>query len=218
MLRKNHLSELNLNRKVLLVDPDEAFCQVLPQVLGTDYRLRAVTTIETAITQFDDVDVLLLNLDSAGAIGGEADALSFMRSTADREYTAPVVAYGWDARGKKSIAAFQHGAFDFLEQPLNVQALKFALDAAFRRATVLRRLSAAQKMLPPSHVDGLVGNSKSNGGGQRSDSQGQRACLPACSSREKAAPERRRGSAIHDLSQRADKPFVAFSPAHFQSL
>ena len=57
-------------------------------------------------------------------------------------------------------AGFRQGVIDCLEQPLDVQALKFALDAAYRRADPDRELAAAQKLVTSSHVEGLLGNSK----------------------------------------------------------
>ena len=41
------LREQNGSRQILLIDPDEVFCQVLQQVLGTGYRLRRVNDRES---------------------------------------------------------------------------------------------------------------------------------------------------------------------------
>ena len=71
----------------------------------------------------------------------------------------PVIAYGWDKRRERAMEALQHGAVDFLEHPLDVQELRFALDAAYRRATLARDLNDARKLLPSAHVEGLLGNS-----------------------------------------------------------
>jgi DNA-binding NtrC family response regulator len=211
------LSERNLSRQILLVDPDEAFSQVLQQVLGTGYRLRRVSAIETGVEQFDadEIDVVLLNLDRPDIGADGMDALSLVQFNAERDSAAPVVAYGWDTRGKNAIVAFQHGAFDFLEQPLDVQALKLALDAACRRSTLLRRLCAAQKMLRVSHVEGLLGNSKAMG---QVNELIRKVCgvftnvlITGESGTGKGVVAR----AIHDLSPRANKPFVAFSASAF---
>jgi DNA-binding NtrC family response regulator len=207
----------NLGRQILLVDPDETFSQVLQQVLGTNYQLRRVSSIETGIAQFDadEIDVVLLNLDRPDIGVGEADPLTLVQFNAERDSATPVVAYGWDARGKKAITSFQNGAFDFLEQPLDVQALKFALDAAVRRSTLLRRLRAAQKMLPLSHVEGLLGNSKAMG---QVNELIRKVCgvftnvlITGESGTGKGVVAR----AIHDMSPRANKPFVAFSASAF---
>jgi DNA-binding NtrC family response regulator len=209
------LPEPNLVRQILLVDPDEAFSQVLQQVLGTAYRLHRVSTIETGMSQLDadEIGVVLLNLDRPDT--EEVDGLTLVQFNAERDSAAPVVAYGWDARGKKAIAAIQHGAFDFLEQPLDVHALKFALDAAFRRSILLRRLSAAQKMLPVSHVEGLLGNSKSMAQVNELIRKVSGVFTSVLITGESGTGKGVVARAIHDMSPRANKPFVAFSASAF---
>ena len=61
------LREQNCSRQILLIDPDEVFCQVLQDVLGTGYKLRRVSTAKAGVSQLDsaEVDVILLNLDAA---------------------------------------------------------------------------------------------------------------------------------------------------------
>jgi len=211
------LSERNLSRQILLVDPDEAFSQVLQQVLGAGYRLRRVSSIETGIAQFDadEIDVVLLNLDRPDIGVDGVDALSLVQFNAERDSAAPVVAYGWDARGKKAIVAFQHGAFDFLEQPLDVQALKFALDAAYRRAMLTRELSAAQKLISSSHVEGLLGNSKPMARVNEVIRKVAGVCTSVLVTGESGTGKEVVARAIHNLSPRADRPFVAFSGCSF---
>ena len=103
------------------------------------------------------LNVILLNLDLQN---GGADPCALLKALSERESAPPVVAFGWDNRRRKALEALQHGAADFLEQPLDVQALKFAIDGACRRAGLVRDLAAAQKFLSSIHVEGLLGNSE----------------------------------------------------------
>ena len=57
-----------------------------------------------------------------------------MEFIAEQEFAPPVIVYSWDTRWKKAVAGFRPGVVDCLEQPLDVQALKFRLDAACRRS------------------------------------------------------------------------------------
>src|SRR5204862_4169309 len=102
------------------------------------------------------LDVILLNLDLQN---GSGDPCALFKAVSDRESAPPVITFGWDNRRRKALEAFQRGAVDFLEQPLDVQALKFALDGACRRAALARDLAAARQFLPSAHVEGLLGNS-----------------------------------------------------------
>ena len=72
------LREQNCGRQILLIDPDEVFCQVLQDVLGTGYKLRRVSSAKAGVSQLDsaEADVILLNLD---AQNGTASMKTFSR-------------------------------------------------------------------------------------------------------------------------------------------
>ena len=57
---------------------------------------------------------------------------------------------------EKAVAGLRPGVVDCLEQPLDVRALKFRLDAACRRADLARDLGVAQRMLSSNRVPGLL--------------------------------------------------------------
>jgi two-component system response regulator HydG len=211
------LSHSGNSRQILLVDPDEVFGQVLQQVLGTGYKLRQVSTVQTGIDLLDEneVDVALLNVDLLSDDSSAEAPLALVRLASERDFAAPVIAYGWDLRRKKAIEAFQHGAVDFLEQPLDVQALKFALDTAYRRATLTRELSAAQKLISSSHVEGLLGNSKPMARVNEVIRKVARVCTSVLVTGESGTGKEVVARAIHNLSPRANRPFVAFSACSF---
>ena len=204
-------------KHILLVDPDEVFGQVLQQVLGTGYKLRRVSTVQTGISLLDatEVDVALLNLDLRNGDASTEDPMGLVRVASERELAPPVIAYGWDTRRKKGIEAFQHGVVDFLEQPLDVQALKFALDAAYRRATLARELGAAQKLFSSSRVDGLLGNSKAMARVNEVIRKVAGVFTNVLITGESGTGKGVVARAIHNLSPRANKPFVAFSACAF---
>ena len=148
-------------KHILLVDPDEAFGRVLQQVLGSGYALQSALSVEAGISQLDaeELDVVLLNLDLPTDRATSQDSRALLEATSERAADLPVIVYCCDKLRKRGIEALQHGAVDFLEHPLDVQELKFALDAACRRATLARDLTEAQNLLPSAHVEGLLGNS-----------------------------------------------------------
>jgi DNA-binding NtrC family response regulator len=211
------LPDSGSSRYILLVDPDEVFGQVLQQVLGTGYKLRQVSTVQTGISLLDgnEVDAALLNLDLRNGISSDEDPLTLVRLASERDLIPPVIAYGWDTRRNKAIEAFQHGAVDFLEQPLDVQALKFALDAAYRRATLTRELAATQKLISSSHVEGLLGNSKPMARVNEVIRKVAGVFTSVLVTGESGTGKEVVARAIHKLSPRADKPFVAFSACAF---
>jgi CheY-like chemotaxis protein len=71
----------NCSKQILLIDPDEVFCQVLQQVLGSGYSLRRVSTAKAGVDQLDsaEVDVVLLNLDLQNGAASSEDILALVK-------------------------------------------------------------------------------------------------------------------------------------------
>jgi DNA-binding NtrC family response regulator len=204
-------------KHILLVDADEAFSQVLQQVLGSGYALRRASSVEAGISQLDDkdLDVVLLNLDLQADSPIAPGFRALLQTVAERAVDLPVIAYGWDKLRERGMEALQHGAVDFLEHPLDVQELKFALDAAYRRATLARDLAEAQNLLPSAHVEGLLGNSPAMDQVNEMVRKVAGVFTNILITGESGTGKGVVAQAIHRLSQRADWPLVAFSPCSF---
>jgi len=208
------VSELN---SVLLVDPDEAFARVLDQVLGTTYRFEQAYSTSEAIAALEssNIDVILLNVDGLSDKGTQDGCNVLITAAAEKTVPLPVVAYTWDVRRRKTMEVFQAGVFDILDQPLDVQQLKFSLERACRRVAMARELSAAQGLLSSNRVDGLLGNSK--GIEQVSEITRKVAGVftTVLITGESGTGKGVVAQAIHEMSPRASKPFVAFSVCAF---
>ena len=204
------------SKRVLLVDPDAAFGNVLQEVLDdAGYSIRQVFSPQAASAEIDRTgsDVLLLNLDCHSS--DQQAQRNLLRAAIELPLAPPVIGFGWMKHSKAGVEFFQDGAVDFLEQPLDIQELRFAINRACRRAAVSRELAAAQKMLSSKRVEGLLGNSKSM----------DRVCdtirkVAGVSTTVLVTGENGTGkgvvaSAIHQLSPRSNKPFVAFSVCSF---
>jgi DNA-binding NtrC family response regulator len=215
-LRKGVITLSNNNsgpRKVFLVDPDEVFYQVLQPLLGQDYLLRQESSVHAAIAAFDAdaPDAILLNLDAAD----DAQNSLLLRAATDRAVSLPVIAYSFDGKGQKVLNAFKEGAFDTLSQPLDVQQLRFALDRACRRSTLSRELVEAKRLLGGNRVPGLLGNSKSMDRVCEITTKVAEVLTTVLITGESGTGKGVIAKAIHSLSPRANKPFVAFSVCNF---
>lgn len=201
-------------KRVLLVDPDEAFGNVLQEVLGyDDYCVNQVPNPQAAITETinDESDVILLNL----ACGKENAPQFLLRAAADLPSAPPIISFGWGKHAASALQLFQDGAVDFLEQPLDVQELRFAINRACRRADMGRELAAAQRILCSNRVEGLLGNSKAM---ERVNDLVHKVAgvfTTVLITGESGTGKEVVANAIHRLSARADKSFVAFSVCSF---
>ena len=201
-----------LPKHILLIDQDEAFAHVLQRVLGDGYVLRHASSMKSVVSELNakDLYVILLNLDFE-----TGDSFPLLRAASEGVTAPPVIAFGWDARRKRAIQAFRDGAVDFLEQPLDIQELKFALEAAHRRETLARDLADAQTFLPSAHVEGLLGNSKAMGQVNDVIRKVAGVYTSVLLTGESGTGKGVVAKAIHNLGPRAGKPFVAFSVCAF---
>jgi DNA-binding NtrC family response regulator len=205
-------------RRVLLVDPDEAFGDVLEEVLGgAGYTIHQVLHPHAALSAInsdnDGSDVVLLNID-CGKDGGQSHR-HLVRAVCELAVSPPIIGFGWEKHSKEALELFQDGVVDFIEQPLDIQELRFAIDRAFRRAQMMRELASAQKMLSSNRVEGLLGNSKPmvrvGDMIHKVASVGTTVLITGESGTGKEVV----ANAIHRASARANKPFVAFSVCSF---
>ena len=208
------MSNSSLQQKnVLLVDADEAFGEVLQPLLGRGYLLQE-SSAAAAIAAFDSetFDAVLLNLDTPNH---QENSRLVLRAATSREVPLPVIAYSWEAGGQKVLDAFKECAFDTLSQPLDVQQMRFALDRAFRRVALARELVEARRLLGAGRVEGLLGNSKAMERVSEVTRKVADVFTTVLITGESGTGKGVVAQAIHRLSPRSAKPFVAFSVCSF---
>ena len=203
----------SIPKNVLLVDADEAFGRVLQPLLGTGYLLLQEPSVTSAIAAFETltIDAVLLNLD----VPDQEENSRLLQAATNRDLPLPVVAYTWEAGREKVLKAFKEGAFDTLTQPLDVQQLRFALDRACRRSAMARELAEARRLLGSSRVEGLLGHSKAIDRVCDVTRKVAEVFTTVLLTGESGTGKGLVAQAIHRLSPRAAKPFVAFSVCSF---
>ena len=212
---QNNGTAPELAKKVLVVDPDDQFVVILTSALGSGYNLRHVSTIEDGISVLREntVDVTLLNWDWPDLKSAEDARELLLREASSQSVSIPVLAFTWDKRREAAMHAIKSGAFDVFLQPLDVLELKFSLDRAFRRVLLARDLSAARAMAPFSHIPGFIGNSKSMQRIYELVSKVAGVFTTVLVRGESGTGKELVARAIHRLSPRAGKAFMAFSPS-----
>lgn len=200
-------------KRVLLIDSDEAFGNVLQEVLGeSGYSIRQAITPQQAVIEIgnDDLDAILLNL----AFQDQAQQ-DLLRSVSDLPSAPPIITFGWGKHAACALQLFREGAVDFLEQPLDIQELRFAINRACRRAAMTRELATAQQILCGRRVDGLLGNSAAMARVNDIVHKVAGVFTTVLVTGESGTGKGVVAKAIHQLSPRANKPFVAFSVCSF---
>jgi len=200
------------SKRVLLVDRDEAFGATLTNVLGSGYTLTHLRSVKEAIPflRSDKIDVALLNWDQPSR-SDHSECLALLSEARELAVAPPVLGITWDNRRESAMEAMKEGAWDLFLQPLDVRMLKFALDRAHERMTLSRDLAAARNLISVQRVDSLIGNSKAMERVYEIIHKVAGVSTTVLITGESGTGKEVVARAIHRLSPRAGKPFVAFS-------
>jgi DNA-binding NtrC family response regulator len=120
-----------MNEKVLLVDDEEEFVETLAERMRT--RGMNVSTSNSGanalkLVNDEDFDVVVLDLRMPGVDGIEA-----LKRIKRRRPDIQVVLLTGHATVERGVEAIKEGALEFLEKPIDLTSLTFAIDKA--RAT-----------------------------------------------------------------------------------
>ena len=203
-------------KRLLIVDPEERFSIVLRSVLGRGYAVGHVPTIPEGIARLEDgdVDVLLLNWDSPNP-SAEINELreELLKAASSLPAAVPVVVLTADGRRETALEMMKKGAYDLFVQPLDVLELKLVIDRAHRLVSLARDLAKARLLASFSHVAGLVGNSKCMQRVYDLINKVAGVSTTVLLRGESGTGKEVVARAVHRLSPRNNKSFVAFSPS-----
>src|SRR5207248_5083367 len=70
---------------------------------------------------------------------GKDNASRFLlRAASELASAPPIITFGWGKHAAHALELFQDGAVDFLEQPLDIQELRFAIDRSEEHTSELQ--------------------------------------------------------------------------------
>jgi len=115
---------------VLVVDDEEAVCNVLCGLLSEDYRCQAVRTAEAALERLNSetFDVILADISMPG-MGG----LSLIEYVRRHHPATPVIAVTGNDYQQHSGELIRMGAFDYLLKPFRLEEVTGAVERALDR-------------------------------------------------------------------------------------
>ncbi len=202
-------------KRIVIVDPNSQFSVMLRSVLGKGYDVEQVRAIREGAERLrgTQVDVVLLNWDWPRKEKKAGELCQELLKQAG-SLSVPVVAMTSDDKRETAMQIVAQGAYDVFTQPLNVFELKKVIDRAFGLVTLARALAEARGAGAAfRHIPGLVGNSKPM---QRAYDLIQKVAGVSTTvliRGESGTGKEVVARAIHRLSLRAEKPFMAFSPS-----
>ncbi len=189
---------------------------MLGRVLGLNYSIGHVPTIGQGISRLGqgDIDLVLLTWEWPGpASASGEERVELLKVAAELPVPIPVVALTADARRETAMEIIKQGAYDFFVQPLDVLELKLVIDHAYRMVSLGRDLVEARGLASISHLGGLIGNSKPMQRVYDMVSRVAGVSTTVLLRGESGTGKEVIARAIHRLSPRAGKSFMAFSPS-----
>jgi len=201
-----------MQKKVLIVDDEPGMRELLEIVLAAEgYTVTSSQDIEEAcdLLKKNAYDVVVTDL----RIGNDSEAgmelLSWMQSNTLNTASIMMTAHG---SVENAIEAMKRGATDYILKPFKNDEIKILIQRAIEQNDLLREnLTLKKEQAKLGHTKNMIGNS--NAIIQVQDMIRRVAVLPSTIAiqGESGSGKELVARSVHQLSDRADKPFVAIN-------
>jgi DNA-binding NtrC family response regulator len=205
----------DLQAKVLIVDDDQAMCEVLDTGLTRrGFRVETARRGEEALERLaqSDAEVLLTDLNMPG-LGGIALCAESQAVRPD----VPIIVLTAFGSLDTAISAIRAGAYDFITKPVEVDVLALALERAVRYARVRSALKRIREQLEgargSSDFAGMVGQSDAMRRVYDLLERTSGSLVTVLITGESGTGKELVARALHERSPRTAGPFVAFNCA-----
>ncbi|MHC5009369.1 MAG: sigma-54-dependent transcriptional regulator [Planctomycetota bacterium] len=193
--------------RVLLVDDDDTFRQVLSQELsrrGHDVSTAATGRAALRKAQGEEIDVIFLDLRLP-----DIEGLEVLKELRAKEIAAGVVVLTGHGTIDTAIQAIRLGAYDYLEKPCPVAKVELAIRKTLEHQQLLTRQRVLQDgFTPPDVRTGLIGTSPAFRKVCETAERIARADGAALILGETGVGKEKIATLLHAESPRRDAPFV----------
>ena len=192
---------------LLIVDDDKATRDGLALALRDTYTVLMAADADAALATLTshEVDLVLTDLRMPGR-----DGLSLLRDIAMSHPGLPVILLSAYGSVESAVEAMKDGAYDFLTKPINLDHLELVVRRALRQKTLERQNASLRTQLAgQSALDRLIGSSDAMLRVRERIAQVAPTPATVLIQGPSGTGKELVARAIHALSPRAEKPFVA---------
>ena len=144
-------------RKILVVDDDEATCDLLQMMLKRqDYEAVTETSARAALNRIanEEFTAVLTDLDMA-----ELGGIELCQRIAGVRADIPVIVVTGMGSLENAIAAMRAGAFDFVTKPVDPSLLSISVNRASQHRELREEVRRLKESASSLKVEGVIGNS-----------------------------------------------------------
>jgi DNA-binding NtrC family response regulator len=196
--------------RVLIVEDEENArrgYEALLRKWGLD--VLGVASAEDALAHFSEYRpaILIADVELPGM-----DGLTLLSSLGEELRNIPAIVITGKGSEERAVAAIEAGAFWYIEKPLKAAVLRALLDRALGKARDQQRLAALTRQLREAgRIGELVGNAKPMQDVMRVVEQVAPSSASVLITGETGSGKEILARTLHQLSPRADRPFVAIN-------
>jgi len=196
--------------RILIVEDEENARRGYEALLRKwGYDVLGVASAEEALAQFSEYRpaVLIADVELPGM-----DGLALLSQLADELHNVPAIIITGKGSEERAVAAIEAGAFWYIEKPLKGSILRAILDRALGRVRDRQQVAVLRRQLRDAgRIGDLVGNAKVMQEVMRVVEQAAPSSASVLITGETGSGKEILARTIHQLSPRADRPFVAIN-------
>jgi two-component system response regulator HydG len=193
---------MTVHSRVLLVDPDGPDVMSLRHLLAAaGFETVQATSTDAAVEQLHAVDVVLLGLEQAGLPG--------LTRVANASAGVQTIAMMDAEPGELGREALRLGAFDLVRRAIDADSLLFAVERAVHAGTLLREVTMLRARVGDRVAQSLIGRSSAMASVRDLVGRAAASRMTVLVTGEAGTGKDVVARLVHDLSNRADRPFVS---------
>jgi two-component system NtrC family response regulator len=198
---------------LLIVDDDEGIRSQMKWALTDDYEILLAQDGPSALQAFKEHSplVTLLDLGLPPHPASPEEGLATLSNLLGLDPKAKIIIVSGQGERKNALRAIGQGAYDFVTKPADPEELKFILKRAFHVATLEQEFAKLQSSENQEGFQGMIGTSPQMQQVFTAIRRVATTDAPILILGESGTGKEVAALAIHRLSPRRDKPFVAIN-------
>ncbi len=212
--RKNMIEQPKKNARILIVDDDQAIRESLEAILEDDYEVETATSGREGLQKLENAvyDLVLLDLVMPGI-----DGIEVLRRIKQFDRQLDVVMVSATDKARQAIDAIKSGAYDYVTKPFDPDAISNIVVRILEKRAMEKELSYLRSEVAKMGGVEIITQAESMKNALNVLDKVAGTTSSVLITGESGTGKELVARAVHNKSQRAQKPFVAINCASIPS-